>query len=156
LQWLSNPEFQRARKVAPFVLQPETGGKDRDQGDVMTADDMRCAVIGPAPMEDDPATRLAELLEHSLARGDCTTFGIHMENWGNDASVLLELTKQDSLIARRINDANQAVDALRALEREYGEGAALNLDHPFNQKLIRHGHIRPDRVEAAERRRIVL
>jgi hypothetical protein len=57
-----------------------------------------------------------------------------------------------SALAQRIAAAIEANESHEAIEAEFGRGAALKLDHPFNQTLIRHGRLAPERVDAARRR----
>jgi hypothetical protein len=75
-----------------------------------------------------------------------------MEDMGETEEVSRVRSDRNSDLAQRITAAIKANEALERGEREFGEGAALKLDHPFNQKLIRHGHIAPERIEAARRR----
>ncbi len=97
-------------------------------------------------------THVVRCLEYSIERGDCGTFRAHMEDWGNDEEVVRVHSDPGSPLGRRIAAAIEANEALVRVEKEFGEGAALRLDHPFNQKLIRHGHKAPGRIEAARRR----
>lgn len=99
--------------------------------------------------EEEFVTQFAQFLEFSVERGDCEIFRASMDDMGETEEVSRVRSDPNSALAKRIMAANEA---LEVIEVEFGKGAVLKLDHPFNQTLIRNGRIAPDRIEAAMRR----
>lgn len=102
--------------------------------------------------EEEFVAQFAQCLELAVELGNCRYFRSKIEDWGGTDEVSRARSGSDSDFARRITAAIEANEAHELIEVEFGPGAALKLDHPFNQELIRHGRLAPERVEAARRR----